>query len=191
MRIVLLGPPGSGKGTQATRLADRLVVPHLSSGELLRTHIGTGDSLGELVKDTIARGDLVPDEVVVEMIAKRLADPDCVQGYILDGFPRTVVQARALDELLADRGQRLDAVLSLEVETAELLRRLTDRAARSGRDDDASRQVIQHRLDVFSERTRPLQAYYEAAGLLLRVDGIGATEQVTDRALAALRSVAR
>lgn len=191
MRVVLLGPPGSGKGTQATRLAGELGVPHLSSGEMLRSHVKAGDRLGVLVGEALARGDLAPDEVVVEMVAKRLADPDCAAGFILDGFPRTVVQAKALDALLADRGQTLDAVVSLMVEDAELLRRLIERAARSGRDDDTSRRVILHRLEVFADRTRPLLDYYRAADVLVEVEGAGPAEQVTARILTATRGTGR
>jgi adenylate kinase len=186
MRIVMFGPPGAGKGTQARRLAAHDGVAHVATGELLREQVALQTPLGRDAHAAMGRGDLVSDQVMIELVSERLPALD---GFVLDGFPRTVPQARALDDLLARDHTRLDAVVSLEVEEAELLRRLRDRAAREGRDDDDGR-VTQHRLAVFAAATRPLLAFYETAGLLRRVDGIGGADEVAKRVLAAVQAPA-
>jgi adenylate kinase len=184
MRIVMLGPPGAGKGTQTGRIAGSLNVAVVATGELLREQVALQTPLGLAARAAMAGGDLVPDEVVVDLVRERLRG---LHGFVLDGFPRTVPQARALDELLAADRTRLDAVVSLEVEETELLRRLRERARQRSREDDAGR-VAEHRLAVFKAATEPLVAYYAAAGLLRRVDGIGSTDQVTERIMAALHA---
>jgi adenylate kinase len=190
MRIVLVGPPGSGKGTQAALLAERLGIPTVSTGELFRVHIGTGTELGRQAAGFAAAGDLVPDDITVAMVAERLGRPDCRGGYLLDGFPRTIGQAEHLRDELATRGTRLDAVLELVVEDEELIRRMsTRRVLVDGvwvvREDDEP-ETVRHRLAVYRELTAPLVDFYAAEGLLVRIDAGGDVAAVAARALAAL-----
>jgi adenylate kinase len=185
MRIVLLGPPGAGKGTQAARVACRFDCPHIATGDIFRANVAEGTELGRAAQEYMDRGDLVPDEVVIAMVMERLAEDDCAAGFVLDGFPRTVNQAEALDRRLGDLGVPLHAVLCFEADEDELLRRLAGRAAAQHRADDAE-QTIRHRLEVFAIKTRPLIDYYAHRGLLVTVDAIGPIEVVTKRILAAL-----
>ena len=185
MRIVLLGPPGAGKGTQAARVACRFGAPHIATGDIFRANVASGTELGRVAQEYMDRGDLVPDDVVIAMVMDRLAAQDCQAGFVLDGFPRTVNQAEALDRRLVELGAPLDAALSFEVTEEELLRRLAGRAAAQHRADDAE-QTIRHRLEVFAQKTRPLIDYYAHRGLLISVDAIGPIEVVTKRILAAL-----
>ena len=182
MRIVLLGPPGAGKGTQAARVACRFDAPHVATGDIFRANVAEGTELGRAAQEYMDRGDLVPDEVVIAMVMERLAERDCQSGFVLDGFPRTVNQAEALDRQLADLGAPLHAVLCFEAAEEELLRRLAGRAAAQHRADDAE-QTIRHRLEVFAIKTRPLIDYYAHRGLLINVDAIGPIEVVTKRIL--------
>jgi adenylate kinase len=182
MRIVFIGPPGAGKGTQAQRVAGRFGCAHIATGDIFRANVASGTELGRLAQEYMDRGDLVPDEVVIAMVMERLADPDCQGGFVLDGFPRTVNQAEALDRRLADVGAPLDTVLCFEACEHELLRRLAGRAAAQRRADDAE-QTIRHRLEVFAIKTRPLIDYYARRGLLVNVDAIGPIEVVTKRIL--------
>jgi adenylate kinase len=182
MRIVLLGPPGAGKGTQAARVACRFGAPHIATGDIFRANVAEGSELGRAAQEYMDRGDLVPDDVVIAMVMERLADDDCASGFVLDGFPRTVNQAEALDRQLVDLGAPLHAVLCFEAAEEELLRRLAGRAAAQHRADDAE-QTIRHRLEVFAIKTRPLIDYYAHRGLLVNVDAIGPIEAVTKRIL--------
>jgi adenylate kinase len=182
LRIVLLGPPGAGKGTQAARVAGRFGAPHIATGDIFRANVAEGTELGRAAQEYMDRGDLVPDEVVIAMVTERLADDDCASGFVLDGFPRTVTQAEALDRRLAESGTPLEAALSFDVTEEELLRRLAGRAAAEHRADDAE-ATIRHRLEVFAIKTRPLIDYYTHRGLLVTVDAIGTIELVTKRIL--------
>jgi len=182
MRIVLLGPPGAGKGTQAARVAGRFGAPHIATGDIFRANVAEGTELGRAAQEYMDRGDLVPDDVVIAMVMERLAGDDCASGFVLDGFPRTVTQAEALDRRLVDLGSPLHAVLCFEADEEELLRRLAGRAAALHRADDAE-ATIRHRLEVFAIKTRPLIDYYVHRGLLVTVDAIGPIEVVTKRIL--------
>lgn len=184
MRIVFLGPPGAGKGTQAVRLAEKLGVAHLSTGEVLRQAQAGGTELGQQAASYWERGELVPDEMVERLVAGRLKDDDCQTGCLFDGFPRTVPQALMLDRLLAERGQPLDLVVDLDVPQEELQRRLCQR----GRADDCE-QTVRQRLRVYQEMTRPLTDYYEAFGGLRRIDAVGELDDVFDRVWAAVEEV--
>jgi adenylate kinase len=190
MRIVMLGPPGSGKGTQAALLGEALGVPALSTGELFRAHIAAGTELGRTAASFATVGDLVPDDVTTAMVVERIERPDCAGGYLLDGFPRTVGQAERLREELSARATRLDAVIDLEVADAELVRRMaTRRVLVEGvwvvRDDDRP-ETVRHRLEVYREQTAPLVDFYAAEGTLRRVDADGEVTAVATRVLAAL-----
>jgi len=190
MRIVLLGPPGSGKGTQAALLADALAVPAVSTGELFRAHVAAGTELGRTAAAFAAAGDLVPDDVTTAMVVERLAQPDCRDGYLLDGFPRTIGQAERLRGELTARGTHLDAVLELDVADAELIRRMAMRRVLvdgewTVRDDDRP-ETVRHRLAVYREQTAPLVEFYATDGILRRVDADGEVASVAARILAVL-----
>jgi adenylate kinase len=185
MRLLMLGPPGSGKGTQGERLAARYGVPHLSSGELLRGQVRAGTDLGRIAQEAMSRGDLIPDDLVIRMIADEVLGPTGPGGFVLDGFPRTVPQATAAYELASKRGITLRAVILLEIPYAELIDRLVTRGAEEGRTDD-NVQTIRHRIEVYRERTLPLVEYYQGRDILLRVDASGTIDDVTAAINAAL-----
>jgi adenylate kinase len=182
LRLVVLGPPGAGKGTQAVRIAEQFSCADIATGDIFRANVAEGTELGRAAQEYMDRGDLVPDEVVIAMVMERLAEPDCTAGFVLDGFPRTVAQAEALDRRLAGLQTPLHAALNFEITEDELLRRLAGRAAELHRSDD-SEQTIRHRLEVFAIKTRPLIDYYAHRGLLVNVDAIGPIEVVTKRIL--------
>jgi adenylate kinase len=179
MRIVLLGPPAAGKGTQGRWLAARFGGVHVDTGELLRSHVERGTELGRSARGHMERGELLPDEVVIAMTAERLAEPDCAEEFVLDGFPRTVPQAEALDRLLAERGTPLHAVVELRISTDELYRRVAERAKVEDRGDDEDADAIRRRIDSYQQDTQPLVDYYLRRGLLVQADGIGSVDQVS------------
>lgn len=189
-RLVIMGPQGSGKGTQAVRLAERFGVPAISTGDIFRANIKGGTALGTLAQSYTAQGDLVPDSVTNAMVRDRLAQPDAAGGFILDGYPRNAVQVAELDVILADLGTRLDAVVELVADHDELLARLARRARIEGREDDTE-QAIGRRLDIYAEQTAPLTSAYDERGLLVRVDGTGEIDEVAARLVAALDLVVR
>ncbi len=182
MNIILLGPPGAGKGTQAKILEDNRGMKQLSTGDMLRAEIAAETPLGIKVKGLMDAGSLVPDEVVVEMISNRIEQPDCAKGFILDGFPRTVVQAETLDKMLAAKNKKLGSVIQLVVDEDALLARIEKRAAESAtvRADDNA-EALKKRLAVYREQTAPIIPYYEAKGMLKKVDGMAAVNVVTDQ----------
>ncbi|HZP16101.1 MAG TPA: adenylate kinase [Nocardioides sp.] len=217
MRLVLVGPPGAGKGTQAQFVAAHQSIVQISTGDIFRANVSQGTPLGKQAKEYMDAGDLVPDEVTVAMVRDRLSEPDAARGFLLDGFPRTVPQAMQLDELLRELEAKLDVVLELVVDDAEVIRRLSGRrTCRScghtwhvdfdpptveatcdncggelfQRDDDQP-ETIRHRLEVYYEQTAPLVGYYAERGILIGIDAMGPVDDVTERATAALRPFAR
>ncbi len=184
-RLVIMGPQGSGKGTQAALLAGRLGVPAISTGDIFRANVKGGTPLGNQAKAIMDAGDLVPDEITNAMVRDRLAQPDAADGFILDGYPRNAAQVEALDAVLAARGVTLDAVLELTADMDELLARLAKRAVVEGRADDTA-EVIERRLAIYAEQTAPLTQGYAARGLLVTVDGTGPVDEVTERLVDAL-----
>lgn len=185
IRLVLLGPPGAGKGTQALLLSAAFRIPHVSTGDILREHKRLGTPLGAEAATYMDRGELVPDNLVIRMLVERLGHDDAAGGFLLDGFPRTVPQALALEGVLAEQDWPLTAVLRFVVADVELVRRLDQRRDLEGRADDDP-EVVRNRLDVFRQQTEPLEFFYLERGLVRDVDAVGGVEQVTKRALAAL-----
>jgi adenylate kinase len=181
MRIVFIGPPGAGKGTQAAKLIADYRLAHLSTGDMLRAARDAKTEIGLKAEGYMATGQLVPDEVIIAVIEQRLHQSDCEKGYLLDGFPRTIAQAQALDALLAKKGTPLDVVLEIRVAEEELFKRLAGR----GRADD-NPEVIRQRLIAYRNQTEPLLAYYTRSGLLKTVDGLGTVEEIYARIQAVL-----
>jgi adenylate kinase len=185
MRLILLGPPGAGKGTQAKILVNAYGIPQLSTGDILRSAIAQKTPMGLAAKEIMDRGDLVPDEIVNGIVSERLDAPDAQRGFILDGFPRTIPQAQALDAMLEDKGSRLDAVVEIAADEDVLVRRIVNRAREmavagggAARADD-NVEIVRNRLKVYRELTEPLVAYYRGKGLVRRVDGMQSVEEVT------------
>ena len=185
-RVVLLGAPGAGKGTQAARMVEKLGVPHVSTGDMLRAAVAARSELGLQAKAVMDSGQLVGDDVVIGLARERLAQPDAKRGFVLDGFPRTEAQARALDELLEKLGTPLECCLALCVETEAVVKRLLARAELEGRADD-NEQTIRERMRVYDAQTAPLLDYYRKADLLVEVDGMGSMDEVFERVDGALR----
>ncbi|HEY8571390.1 adenylate kinase [Phenylobacterium sp.] len=185
MNLILFGPPAAGKGTQAKRLVEHRQMVQLSTGDMLRAAIASGSELGKRVEGILARGDLVSDEIVIELIENRLPEAEAAGGAIFDGFPRTLAQAEALDIMLKGRGKQIDLVIRLKVDDAALIERIAGRFAESGRPDD-NPESFKVRLAAYNDQTKPLLPYYENLGKLVDVDGMGSIEQVSaaiDRAL--------
>ena len=180
MRIVLLGAPGSGKGTQAALLVEDLGLPHISTGELLRSAVKAGTELGVKAKVVMDRGELVSDDIMLGLIEERLSQPDAQSGFILDGYPRNLAQARALDELLDRIGQPVDEALQIDVDVEQVIARIAKRAAEEGRSDD-SEEVARNRMSVYADQTAPVVDYYAQKGLLSRILGEGSIEEVFQR----------
>lgn len=180
MRLVLLGAPGSGKGTQAARLKEHLQVPHISTGDLLRAEVAAGSALGLQAKAVMARGDLVSDEILLGMLEDRLSRADVAGGFILDGYPRNLAQADALGKLLARIGQPMDHAVQLEVDTDKLVARLAGRAQAEGRADD-SPDAVRHRLNIYNQQTAPVIDFYRQHGMLKVVQGEGSMDEVFTR----------
>ena len=185
MRLVLLGPPGAGKGTQAKHVSSRLGVPAISTGDIFRDNVSRQTPLGREAQRFMDAGDYVPDSVTNEMVRDRLAQPDCHPGFLLDGYPRTPAQVAELDDMLAERGEKLDVVVELLVDVESVVQRLLGRAAQEGRSDDTE-GVIRRRMAVFAEHTAPLADLYAARGILRTVDGLGPVDEVTERIMAVL-----
>ena len=182
-RLLLMGPPGSGKGTQAAIVGARLGTSAISTGDIFRANVAGKTPLGIEAKKYISQGEYVPDSVTNAMVRSRLSRPDAATGFILDGYPRTVSQVEFLDDVLAEQGTKLDAVIALVVDVEEVVRRLLRRADAEGRSDDTE-GVIRHRLKLFAEQTAPLAEIYEGRGLLTRVYGVGPVAEVAARMLA-------
>ena len=188
MRILLLGPPGSGKGTQGKLLSERLGVPAISTGDILRAAVREGTPLGRQAQAIMAKGELVPDDLMIGLIRERVAQRDAREGFILDGFPRTVPQAEALEALLSGNGQALSAVLNFSVPEPELVERMLQRARAEGREDDRP-ETIRERLRVYRDKTEPLIGYYRKKDLVVEVPGVGTIPEITARVESALKSV--
>ena len=187
-RLIIFGAPGAGKGTQATRIAQSLRIPAISTGDIFRFNIKNETALGLQVKEILASGAYVPDEVTSAIVRDRLLQPDALAGFLLDGYPRTQAQVADLDTMLAAEGASLDAVLELTVDTDEVVQRLLKRAEIDGRADDTE-DVIRHRMKVYDEETAPLAAVYRDRGLLHQVDGMGEMDEVSDRLRAVLATL--
>ena len=186
MYVVLFGPPGSGKGTQAKILEKDLGLVHISSGDLFRSEIGNQTELGMLAQSYMKRGELVPDEITLGMLKNRLADLSDAVGCIFDGFPRTINQAETLDSFLQNRGEEIALLISLEVDDEEIVSRILERSKTSGRSDDADESVIRNRIKVYKETTAPVFAHYEADKKAIEVAGIGTIEEISERLKAVL-----
>jgi adenylate kinase len=185
MRLIIMGPPGAGKGTQAKVIAERLSIPAISTGDIFRENVKQQTDLGREAQRYIDAGDYVPDEITNAMVRDRLAEDDAKAGFLLDGYPRTVAHVAELDSMVEADGQRIDAVIVLTVEPEEIIQRLVKRAQGEGRSDDTE-EVVRHRQELYAEQTAPLIEVYDDRGLLVVVDGMGAVEEVTTRVLEGL-----
>ena len=189
INLILFGPPGSGKGTQAKKLVEHYNLYHISTGDMFRGEIKGKTELGLLAISYISKGELVPDEVTIKMLNKRVEDNPNVEGFIFDGFPRTVTQAKALNDFLAKRDDDITALTMLDVPEEELIARLQDRAKDSGRKDDANVGIIKNRLQVYTDNTLPVADYYETKGKTHKINGVGSIEDITARLVKAVDSV--
>ena len=217
MNIILLGPPGGGKGAQAKKIVEKYGIPHIATGDILREAVAKGTELGKKAKEYMDRGELVPDEIVIGIVRERLKQPDCEKGFLLDGFPRTIKQAEALDEMLKELGKDIDAVIYIDVPEEEVVKRITYRRTcrncgavyhliyappkednkcdKCGgelyqRDDDKE-EVVRQRFKVYMENTAPLIEYYEKKGLLYRVDGTKSIDEVFSQIDEILQKIAK
>ncbi len=181
VNFLIFGPPGSGKGTQSVRLAEKFNLVHLSTGDMLRAEIAGGTELGKKMSVIMSKGELVPDDVVIEMIAYKIDNSKGSAGFLFDGFPRTVAQTIALERMLNERGMKIDSMLVLEVDHKELVKRLIARADLSGRADDKDPSVIENRIDVYKEKTEPIINYCSESGIYQPVNGMGTIEDIFSR----------
>ena len=181
VNFLIFGPPGSGKGTQSVRLAEKFNLTHLSTGDMLRAEIAAGTELGNRMNSIMSKGELVPDEVVIELIARKIDSTKGTAGFLFDGFPRTVEQTIALEEMLEERKMRINSMLVLEVEHDELVKRLVLRAEQSSRPDDRDPSVIENRIDVYKAKTEPIIDYCRQRGIYQPVDGMGSIEDIFGR----------
>jgi adenylate kinase len=185
MQIVLLGSPGSGKGTQAKILMERLGIPHISTGDLLRAAIRAGTKLGQQAKTVMDRGEFVSDDLVLGMLSDRLQQPDAANGFILDGYPRNIAQAESLDLLLGKLGRPVDEAIQIEIPQEVIIGRLARRAKQESRSDDTV-ETVRHRLNIYEQQTAPVVDFYVAGGKLTQVHGVGSVEEVSERILSVI-----
>ncbi len=187
VNILIFGPPGSGKGTQSVKLAEKFNLIHLSTGDMLRAEIAAGTEIGKKMSEIMARGELVPDEVVIDMIASKIDKAKGYAGFLYDGFPRTIAQTIALEEMLNKRGMKIDCMLVLEVDHDELVKRLQLRAEQSGRPDDKDLSVIENRINVYREKTEPIINYCKEKGIYQPVNGMGSIDDIFERLCEVMR----
>ena len=181
LNFLIFGPPGSGKGTQSVKLAEKFNLMHLSTGDMLRAEIAAGTDLGKRMSSIMSKGELVPDEVVIEMIAAKIDGTKGKTGFLFDGFPRTVAQTEALEKMLNERGMKIDSMLVLDVDHDELVKRLILRAEQSGRPDDKDPAVIENRISVYREKTEPIIDYCRKRGIYQPVNGVGSIDEIFNR----------
>ncbi|HOW10640.1 MAG TPA: adenylate kinase [Bacteroidales bacterium] len=181
VNFLIFGPPGSGKGTQSVKLAEKFNLKHLSTGDMLRAEIAAGTELGKKMSSIMSKGELVPDEVVIEMIANKIDSTKGVAGFLFDGFPRTVAQTEELEKMLNERGMKIDSMLVLDVDHDELVKRLILRADLSGRPDDKDPAVIENRIEVYRSKTEPIIDYCRERGIYQPVNGVGSIEEIFER----------
>ena len=186
-RLLIVGPQGSGKGTQGIRVAEALNIPVVSTGDMFRANIKQGTELGQKVTAILDAGDLVPDELTSEIVRDRLSQDDAANGFLLDGYPRNTAQVHHLDAFLEEHGSSLDAVILLDVPREESIARLSLRAVEQGRSDDTD-EAIAHRLDIYEQETAPIISRYEERGIVDRIDGVGSLDEITERIVAALNA---
>ncbi|MDX1685047.1 MAG: adenylate kinase [Saprospiraceae bacterium] len=186
---ILFGPPGSGKGTQATRLAEKFGLTHISTGDLFRNEIGNNTPLGQKAQEYMSKGELVPDEITIGMLKNKIEHTSDTNGFILDGFPRTIPQAEALQALLGESSDEVTALISLKVPDDEIVKRIKIRAETSGRPDDADESIIQNRIDVYNEETAPVFSFYRERDKAFEVDGTGTIDEIFERLADLMSSV--
>lgn len=189
LNLIIFGPPGAGKGTQSERLIKKYNLVHLSTGDIFRANIGGGTDLGKLAKSYIDKGQLVPDEVTINMLESEVEKHNDSKGFIFDGFPRTEAQAKALDNFLASKNTSISALVALDVPEEELKERLRKRAIDSGRTDDANPEIIQNRISVYKNETAPVKEYYKKQDKLHTINGLGSIDEITDRLFSAIDSI--